>query len=196
MRSFYLLTSLCLIVLLSGAPAAADPVLVAEYPHSFSWSSPTATNEATFMVKAPNSLGFLCAVGGSQIHLDGQTGTYDFFPGDPQEPGFACVAGNVTDGIDDSVGNWVYTIADSVELEGTGIGIAESALFGTASDLEGSEIAMLRLIVDALSVLPMKGGGHEVIGQARWQFWVAPEATSARDRLETASWGAVRSRYR
>ena len=186
-----------LLAVLGAARAAAEPVMLAEYPHAFSWTaSPASGNEARFLVKAPNGLGFLCAVGGSLVHGDGQTGTYDFFPDDPLEPGFPCVVGNVTDGLEDSVGNWLYAVEIEGEPEGTGIGIAESALFGTPSDLLGSEISHLRLIVDSLAIQPSGGGGHEFVGQVRWQFWGTSPPTPAPDRIETSSWGHVRSLYR
>lgn len=185
------------LVALSGGSAGADTVLLAEHSHAFSWaSSPASGDEARFLVKAPNGLGFLCAVGGSLVHGDGQTGTYDFFPDDPLEPGFPCVVGNVTDGIDDSVGNWLYAVELEGEPEGTGIGIAESALFGTPSDLLGSEISFLRLIVDSLSIQPLGGGSHEFTGQVRWQFWGTSPPTPVTEGVESSSWGHVRSLYR
>lgn len=189
-----LLVLLAALALGGGSRAAADPVLLAEYPHDFSWDVPSATSsQVMFLIKAPNGLSLLCVVGGSQTHDDGQTGTYDFFPGDPSEPGLPCFVENVTDGIDDSVGNWLYTVEDST---GTGVGIAESALFGTESDLIGSEISFMRLIVESLSIQPLQGGGYGFIGQVRWQFWGTSPATSAPEGVEFSSWGHVRSLYR
>jgi hypothetical protein len=178
---------------MGGFSASANPVMLAEYPHDFSWASPTAAgDEAYFLIKAPNSLSMLCLVGTSQTHGDGQTGTYDFFPGDPLEPEFPCFLENITDGIDDTVGNWLYTVGVG---GGTGIGIAESVLFGTESDLIGYEISFLRLIVDSLSIQPWEGG-HEFVGLVRWQFWGRSTVTSAPHGLEPLSWGRVRSLYR
>jgi len=187
-----LLVVLSIFLIGGGGRAAAGPVMLAEFPHTFSWaaSSPTG-DQAVFLIKAPNSLGLLCNVGISQTHGDGQTGTYDFLPDDPLEPGFPCLLENVTDGIDDSVGSWIYT----VEFEGTGIGVAESALFGTDTDLIGSEVSFLRLIVDSLSIQP-SGGGYQFTGQVRWQFWGTSTATSAPYGVEASSWGHVRSLYR
>lgn len=193
MRSIPLLLVLAFALAIpGGGRATAEPLLLAEYPHDFHWSGSPASNEAIFLIKAPNSLGLMCAVGESRTHGDGQTGTYDFFPGDPQEPWYPCVLENVTDGIDDTVGNWVYNAVE----EGTGIGILESALFGTESDLVDFDIAFLRLIVESLSIRPLKSGGYEFIGQARWQFWGMPTATSAPGGVELTTWGRVRSLYR
>jgi hypothetical protein len=189
-----LLAILVAVAIVGGSRATADPVMLAEYPHDFFWSVASATNdEPMFLIKAPNSLSLLCTVGGSQTHANAQTGTYDFFPDDPLEPGFACFLANITDGVDDTVGQWLYIAGTD---EGTGVGITESALFGTESDLVGSELLFMRLIVSSLSIQPMKGGGYEFIGQVRWQFWGTSTATPALDGVESSSWGHVRSLYR
>jgi len=180
------------LLLFPGNHAAADAVMLAEWGLITSGTRQVPIIQARFLIKAPNSSGTLCSVGLSRAFSDGEVGTYDFFPDDVLETQFECFLENVSDGVDDTIGNWVHLLPNA---GGNGIGTAESNVFPTEPDLMGSEIAFMRLVIDSLSI-GQTHGFYEYSQRARWQFWGSSPATSVETGVESSSWGQIRSMYR
>jgi hypothetical protein len=184
---------LALAIVAFAAGASAEPVLLAEWLNGMGGTSRhRPITQIQFFIKAPSSSGTLCSVGLSRTFGDGEVGIYDFIPSDPLETEFEYFQENVTDGIDGTIGHWVHLHPN---IGRGGSTVAESALFGTESDLIGCEITFMRLVIDTLSIEPYQEGS-KWFTRARWEFWGSSSAVAVEDNIVSASWGHVRSLYR